>query len=349
MTGLTIVPRPAPITRIGDRATCPFQLSPLRAGLLFVSLCWPARANAVDLDFREQIETGRAFAGRGDFAQAETAFRAILKDAQRENQPVWAALALESLGLLYQSLGKPLDAEKMFHNSIDLFTRSEGPQAPDTALVRKDLASLYLSMRQFSRAESLLKESLSILENAPHAELPFADALADLGCINACTRRLEQADLLFHRALEIAENNPAGGEVLIVNYLNYLCFTSILAKRYNDAIQLSERSIQMLNGVTAMPAESRIFAFRVRATAELKRGDLVAAEQWLRRTVITAENVYGRDHPRLGDTLLQYSSVLRKLNRKREAKLIRTRADAILAKQEKTGGYVVDFSELLKP
>ena len=183
--------------------------APLLAAVILIACGMSTLAQAQQVtELSVQIESGRQLMLAGRYAEAESVFRATLTIAEQAREPVWKAIAFDSLGSLYENRGRYVDAEQMWQRSLLILERHEGAEAVTIALVRMELASLYLYTGRPSRAEPLLLRTLEVLANKPGAEIVLADAVGDLGCLYVATNRLAQAESLFHRALTFPRSTP---------------------------------------------------------------------------------------------------------------------------------------------
>ncbi|MCK5274990.1 MAG: tetratricopeptide repeat protein, partial [Alphaproteobacteria bacterium] len=88
----------------------------------------------------------------------EEAVRLGEQEFGAENPTV--AKMIDSLGLLYASMGRYTEAEQHYLRALAIQEKAQGPMHPDVAHVLDLLANLYRDQRRYDEAEPLYKRAL---------------------------------------------------------------------------------------------------------------------------------------------------------------------------------------------
>jgi tetratricopeptide (TPR) repeat protein len=119
------------------------------------------------------------------------------------------------LGLAYDCLGRPREAEGPLSRSRDLFTATLGPDHPGTAQAVTNLARIYLHLGRHAEAEPLFVQALKVFERQDSPGTTPGVALNGLGLVHNARGLHAQAIPYFERALENFEafEKASGGKV----------------------------------------------------------------------------------------------------------------------------------------
>lgn len=159
---------------------------------------------------------GLLFWESGDFNQAISTHdkaRLILSGRSRKGY----GIALNNLGLCYQSLGEYEKARLYFKAALIQFARSKS--FPDTAKARMNLGRNYMLQGELRRAQTLLAQTLesSVTLKDPPTR---ADILRNLGQTFWREGKTDEARLRFEEALKIdREDGDRRGESSALHYL----------------------------------------------------------------------------------------------------------------------------------
>lgn len=119
----------------------------------------------VDSTWKSLIIEGQYAANAGDYAKAEQVFLKGLHEAERfgaDDQRI--ATTLKSLGLVYQALKRPVDAENAFRRAMTILDQGDVAQSVEFADLSFDLAASLIESGKQAAALPLLARSLSIYE-----------------------------------------------------------------------------------------------------------------------------------------------------------------------------------------
>jgi len=125
------------------------------------------------------LASGRMLEEQGNFQGAITQYEKAI--ALRPD----FAPAYNSLGILYQRLGRPEDAEQILRQGIKARQASSArdPSRPDAALamLHNNLGVCHLARTRFAEAERCFRTALTISPNFQRARMNLAISLAHLG------------------------------------------------------------------------------------------------------------------------------------------------------------------------
>jgi tetratricopeptide (TPR) repeat protein len=99
--------------------------------------------------------------------------------------------------------------------------------------------------------------------------------------------------------------------------------------RYDESVDLYRESLRLLEEAIGDENPYLVVPFNDLASSYLKLGRLNDAELTLRRANAVCSKTLGEDHATCGALLENYAVVLRKLDRKREAKAVAARSQQI--------------------
>ena len=120
-----------------------------------------------------QNEAGRRFFGRGDFARAEQAFAAAIREAEQLGAAdLRLATSLANLAQLKLRQKKHDDAERLFRRSLQIRETALGPDHASLVQTVNGLAAVCYARGDIDAAEPLFQRALSITERRLGAQHP---------------------------------------------------------------------------------------------------------------------------------------------------------------------------------
>ncbi|MCZ6448265.1 MAG: tetratricopeptide repeat protein, partial [Alphaproteobacteria bacterium] len=128
---------------------------------------WPVNTHAQLSVWETYIAAGARAHQKGNYPEAEKQLKAALKEAKRYGpNDSRIATSLNDLALLYVTLGKYTEAERLHEQALTIWEKALGPDHPKVATALNNLAVLYNSQTRYGEAEPLYKRSLAIMEKA---------------------------------------------------------------------------------------------------------------------------------------------------------------------------------------
>ncbi len=158
---------------------------------------------------------GQCHAARKEYAEAEAAlresFEICLRESGREHPDSLNVQA--TLAAIMNDQGRYDDAIPILTEALETHRRVLGAEHPRTLIVQANLGYSYVNSGKLEQAESTINSvheirSRVLGENHPHT----LNSLMLRGTLLAKQQRLEDAELLYSRGLDLARQNPAISE-----------------------------------------------------------------------------------------------------------------------------------------
>ncbi|PYR72203.1 MAG: hypothetical protein DMF86_24290, partial [Acidobacteria bacterium] len=168
-----------------------------------------------------------------------------LKVAERSADERKIATSLHYLALLHETAGDAEGAESCARRALAIRERTLGveDQAVADELIR--LARLATGRRRFDEAAPLLTRALAIRQQHPAAPGPIVDALDDYADLLAVQRRFQEAEVVYRRALKMAEEQLGPDDPALASSLTGLAATLRDTDRPRDAEPLYRRALDL--------------------------------------------------------------------------------------------------------
>lgn len=261
-----------------------------------------------------------------DLAAAESLRREALQLAEKQLGPEDKQLA-PLLGDLAMSLhleARDAEAESFAHRAF-LIAKESGDQRLQ-GLMLNILGVVLSGEGQKARAEPALRRSVALLE--PDS-LDFARAANNLATLYLDTHQYVKAQQEMARALPVYEQHLGPYDWEFAVALGNM-FT-VLASEHRAAAGEPYLRRALAIGEIAFPRSLKMANLQLcLAALEESRENFKAAARLLEQVIATQERVLGPEHPELAHSLVGYSSVLRRMHQKTEAKNALNRANMIL-------------------
>jgi tetratricopeptide (TPR) repeat protein len=320
----------------------------MRTVLFFCALatCFPAARPQTHWE-GELRDSERLFHD-GNYGGAATLLQRLVAESETfpANDPR-RGIVLDNLGVVRQHLGDYRGAERLLLRSVVAFDMSFGS---DHSLIAKplgSLASVYLDLREYSKAEIAARRALALLSRASDS-IEKARILNLLGRLHYLTRNNAEAEgelRQAHGVFEAAERYSDASAAL-----NNLALVYQETNRPAEALRSLEQALAVLER-EYNPSHPALIRPLVNLAVAYHRGSrLDAADLALRRAITLAVPTSGSEHARLGHLLTFHVQILRKLNRKDEARQVAKRAAAvgINGELDEPTRHSVDYLELLR-
>lgn len=188
------------------------------------------------------------------------------------------------------------------------------------ALALRDLGNTYVQAGDLSSAQAMLRRALPILETAPAMRIQYAGTLVSLGVVYGAENKLGLAEDAFTQALEVYGNAGANPRSAVA--FEYLAMVRAQQKRFAEAEDLANRAHSALKsafGETSAPAAD---ALGTLALVEEKAGNLEQSEHDYSRALAILRDNGALESTSAANLSSGYASLLRKLHRRREARVI---------------------------
>jgi tetratricopeptide (TPR) repeat protein len=159
-----------------------------------------------------------------------------------------------------------------------------------------------------------------------------AIAMLDLGVAYEHTRGVREAEPLVRQALAVIEARRGPDHPMLAAALGPLASVLMRAGRYEEALLDTERAWRILSRNPSVGEPDLLNTMSALGTLYSLTGRPLEAEVFAKQAVSQAEKIYGSDHPRYAYYLKAYAEVLKRQDRKTEAKAAEKTSDAILSR-----------------
>ena len=138
---------------------------------------WPRSRTSRALEWERHFHEGVQAFQKEDLAEAERAFAAALRDADRfpPDDPR-LGVSLDNLSSLYRLQGKHAQAESLCLRALRTKEHLYGPTHPNVASTLKDLAEIARALGKPEEAQRFQRRALDILERAIGPDFTELDA-----------------------------------------------------------------------------------------------------------------------------------------------------------------------------
>ena len=136
----------------------------------------------------------------GEFEKAARAFDKVIKAAPD--------VSVGYFGKAEASIGVPkfsiVEVAQLYKKAIEITRTAQGEEHPSYAASLNNLAALYESMGDYTKAEPLFKEAMEIMRRAVGEDHPdYATSLYNLARLHSMKGEYAKAEPIFKQALEI--------------------------------------------------------------------------------------------------------------------------------------------------
>jgi len=268
--------------------------------------------------------------GMGQFEEAEAQFIAAVETAAKSPETGALVRALDHACTFYQDSGKIPQAESCLRRLLHAYQQKIGPDHLTINRVINRLACLYIEIGQRRKAERLgldkWLERLEAEDPKSHDRIDLTGAVAALEIMRGNTAK---ALALNMKAWEILESLGETATNSGVTVLNNISIAYLEMKRGPESAAVLERALALaekagFQGTLPMAATHANLA---NVYEQLNR--LPQAERHLAKAIEIIELRCGADSTRTGAALASYSTLLKKMGRKAEARHAETRAKRI--------------------
>ena len=273
----------------------------------------------------------------GAYDEAERVFKQALAIAEGiDKDGMEVAEVLHDLGVLYDTQGKPAQAESSLRRALAIGESVVGPDDPAVARSLNTLANVLWSQARYSEAEPLFLRSLAQKEKALGAWHPeVATTLNNLGILYQTQGKYKEGEPYFLRALAICEKVYGPDHRVVGDTLNNIGSFYEEQKRYPDARRCYERALAIWMK-TLGPDHSDVgIVLHNMANLNRNEGRYREAEPLYLRSQAIWERSLGPDHPYLANSFCERATLFREMGRLAEAEALYQKA---LAHQEKNLG-----------
>ena len=317
---------------------------------------------SVDSDYPQLLQQARVEYNNGHFAQSEMLYLKALGTLDRDDN-AQRALTLAELGDVLANEDEPYKSERAYTESLEIYKRLSDKR--NTALLLRNLGTTYAFEGRDNKALRLLHQSLKLAQSIPDNDLlvtqifnslgivyywqgkygkaedffskalllittsgiPFdlSELLNNLGAVYVVDRKFEQAEQILNRALAIREAQVGGSHPDLISTLDGLGMLYNSTGKYRDAEDQYLRALKILEPVKQDFDVKIVRVLHALSNTYNRGGRKAEADATLARAATIARRNLGR-HPEMATILEDYSTVLRKQGKAREAEELRGEA-----------------------
>jgi tetratricopeptide (TPR) repeat protein len=244
-------------------------------------------------------EAGRRHFAQGDYARAEQAFIAAIREASALGADnVRLASSLANLGQLKYRQKDLAQAEALFRRSLAMRERVLGPEHLSLVQSLNNLAAIHYGRGELEQAEPLFRRSLQISET--HLGEKHADVAVTLNNLaRLCFRRndYESAAPLLLRLLAIKEEAHGPEHPEVASILTSLAKVRSAQGEHDAAEQLARRVVVIREKIHSPDDPAIAMSLEALADVYANRGKVREAHDLRERALAIRELAFGPDHP----------------------------------------------------
>jgi tetratricopeptide (TPR) repeat protein len=292
----------------------------------------------------EWVSEGTALRSAGNDLAAVQAFREALAAAKgfpvTDRQRVGI---LDGLASAYADLGLYNESEHTYRQALAIVEKSEGVNSLNYAILAGGMA--VLPTLTGNHAEIITLLSASIAANAQTG--PVRDLIVVRNCladILIADKRYQEAETLLLDSQSDLVRVDSSHSLLVGNCLNSLAVVYFSLGQYAKSVEFNLKSIRFLEASQGAKYPGLIVPYNNMGNSYVKMGRLNDALFTFERAAALCGESFGRDRAYCGSVLENYEVVLRRLGRKREAKVLQARSRQIERAADRLDGVGTTIS-----
>lgn len=277
----------------------------------------------------EWAVAGSALTRAGNYAAAAQALRRALASAEGTNVGEVKLVELyDALASAYAEAGQYSESEHEYRRAIALAERTAGRQSLEYALLVAGMAVLPTQIGNREPVIEILSQAfVANRRTGPAREWAILGVCLAQFLVDG--RRYVEAESVLLEAQSGATGLKTIDPKLLAELLSGLGELRFDQRRYGESVDLYLRSLQLFERAMGDQHPSLVAPLNNLGLSYFMLGRLNDAERTLRRANVVCGNTLGENHATCGAVLEGYAVVLRKLNRKREAKAVAARSKQI--------------------
>ena len=223
---------------------------------------------------------------------------------------LYVAVLTRELAEINYNMSKNREARDGFERAVKTLIAKAGPEHPQTLFAKSRLGSVYIAMGEYSKADTILSETLEGEERVFGEDDPnVAGTLKSLAFLHESRKDAAKAEQEDLRGLAILESLGLTEQNAYAEFLNNLGII------YQDLDEFDKAKTYFELGLAHQ--ERRLGAESLELSRVLnnlgilarRRKDYPAAEKYLLRTVAIKEKWLGAEHPEYAGALMNLANV----------------------------------------
>jgi non-specific serine/threonine protein kinase/serine/threonine-protein kinase len=219
-----------------------------------------------------------------------------------EKHPLVEAAIRKTIANTYKDLGLYAEAQRQLERAIELLTRVQGEQHPDTLHTMNDLAELYIYQSKFAAARSLHSRVLEIRRRVLGEEnISTLTSIHNLGVVYEKQGKYALAEPLQARFLEAARRLLGEEDLDTLHGMTNLALTYVRQGKYAQAEALDTEAVEIMRRVLGEEHPDTLTGMNNLAQVYYREGKYAPAEDFQAAVLAIRRRVLGEEHP---DTLM---------------------------------------------
>lgn len=221
------------------------------------------------------------------------------------DEPVIQASLMNTMGVVYQSLGLYVQARPLLDRGLELSREHLPPDDSRVAAILTNLGDLLYDTDDLEAAEILLRDALAIYSarDLGEDELAIANCLNTLGGIRLARADNVEAESLFRRSLDIRRKRLGHGDLDVAATIHNLGQVLMNQGKYRAAEQLLREALAIQRTLLDPKHPSFVMTLSDLAVVLVDLGNQHEAESLYREAMAIGIEVLGRKHPQLASTV----------------------------------------------
>jgi serine/threonine protein kinase/tetratricopeptide (TPR) repeat protein len=279
------------------------------------ALMQAARTQRIQRFMLNLFQGGDPAAGPADDLRVVTLLdRGVQEARSLDAEPAVQAELYETLGGIYQKLGKLEQADSLMESALAKREALYGPDSTETAKGLLALGSLRDAEARYSDAERLIRQALDRdRRHLPANDPAVAKAMLALGGVLDNRGAYDQSIAILEETVQLY-SAPGSEPVDLADSLYELANAHFYAGHYEKSEEINERALAMYKQIYG-ERHPRVAEILINLGAiQLDTGHYAAAEQYDRQALDIVQAWYGKDNPETATdlTILARSLVYQK-------------------------------------
>ena len=279
------------------------------------ALMQAARTQRIQRFMLNLFQGGDPAAGPADDLRVVTLLdRGVQEARSLDSEPAVQAELYETLGGIYQKLGKLEQADSLMESALAKREALYGPDSTETAKGLLALGSLRDAEARYGDAERLIRQALDQDRRLlPASDPAVAKAMLALGGVLEDRGAYDQSIAILEQTVQLY-SAPGAEPVELADSLYELANAHFYAGHYEKSEEINQRALLMYKQIYG-ERHPRVAEILINLGAiQLDTGHYAAAEQFDRQALDIVQAWYGKDNPETATdlTILARSLVYQK-------------------------------------
>lgn len=275
------------------------------------ALAEAARTERIQEFMMDLFQGGDESTGPSDQLRVITLVDRGAEEAQvLNNDPKIQSELYETLGEIYEQLGKYDRSDSLLHSALEERKKVFGAESPEVAESLVAIGLLRSDQGKFDEAEQLVQQGLDIGRKVLPADHPaIAKYISSLGTILENRGNYPQAITLLKEAVKMQSEEDPDSSALSSS-LTELANSNFYAGHYDVSDALNRQVLAMDRKLYGDRHPNVAQDLINLAAIQLEHGDYKQAEDYDRQALDIIQSFYGPDHPETASTLTVLGRVL---------------------------------------